>query len=248
MITLESAATPRLSVRAIRLVIPVGTASVVLTHLMEAAGCSADAVIALYFRRWVVETHYRDEKTSLDIETFHSQTENGIRQELLAMLIMAVSTRLLMRLRRIQSLLPGRNRNSNRPYQLGQEAAVLTPHCPQLALVIFSELLQRWPGSCITDPKSPDRPNPVSAKNPSINGKWSDPNEWRGLKSTALSLARPQGGHGHPVIGTAENRRDGCEQQLQQAMRRAPRARVLQLGKVLQQSHRCGHFSHSHLS
>jgi hypothetical protein len=42
---------------------------------MEAAGCSADAVIALYFRRWAVETHYRDEKTSLDIETFHSQAD-----------------------------------------------------------------------------------------------------------------------------------------------------------------------------
>ena len=50
----------------------------------------------LYFRRWAVETHYRDEKTSLDIETFPSQTENGIRQELFAILIMAVIARLLM--------------------------------------------------------------------------------------------------------------------------------------------------------
>ena len=73
MITLESPTTPRLCVRAIRLVSPDGTVSVLLTNLLEAAGFSAETLIGLYFRRWEVETHYRDEKTSMDIETFHSQ-------------------------------------------------------------------------------------------------------------------------------------------------------------------------------
>lgn len=35
----------------------------------------ASAITALYFRRWVVETHDHDEKTSRDIQTFHGQTE-----------------------------------------------------------------------------------------------------------------------------------------------------------------------------
>ena len=43
-----------------------------------------------------MEVHYRDEKTSLDIETFHSQPENGIRLELFAILIMAVIARTVM--------------------------------------------------------------------------------------------------------------------------------------------------------
>jgi len=41
-------------------------------------------------------TQYRDGKTSLDIETFHSQTENGIRQELFAILSLAAITRTLL--------------------------------------------------------------------------------------------------------------------------------------------------------
>ncbi|MGH8548551.1 MAG: transposase [Methylococcales bacterium] len=56
--------------------------------------------IFLYFRRWAVEVHYRDEKTALGVETFHSKTENRVRQELFAILIMAVITRTL-------SVLPG---------------------------------------------------------------------------------------------------------------------------------------------
>jgi len=34
----------------------------------------------------------------MEVETFHSQTENGIRQELFAILIMAVIARILARL------------------------------------------------------------------------------------------------------------------------------------------------------
>lgn len=63
---------------------------------LDAQRFSTPAIIALYFRRWAVETQYRDEKTSLDIESFNSHTENGIRQELFAILIVAVIARTLM--------------------------------------------------------------------------------------------------------------------------------------------------------
>ena len=66
-----------------------------LTNLPDEPRFAAAAVIELYFRRWAVELQYRDEKTTLDIETFHSQTENGIRQELFAILVMAVLARTL---------------------------------------------------------------------------------------------------------------------------------------------------------
>jgi hypothetical protein len=171
MLTLESAATPRLRVRAIRLVSPDGTVSVLLTNLMEAAGFSADAIIALYFRRWAVETHYRDEKTSMGIETFHSQTENGIRQELFAILIMAVITRLLMRL----TTDPEQASRAEPQFKhalisLAQEAAVLTPLDPERALVIFCELLEEMARVLNYRPKIPRPSQPRVCKKP-IN-KW----------------------------------------------------------------------------
>jgi len=52
----------------------------------------------LYFRRWEVENHYRDEKIYLEIEKFHTKTVNGILQELLAVLIMTVISKTLMQL------------------------------------------------------------------------------------------------------------------------------------------------------
>jgi hypothetical protein len=171
MITLESTATPRLRVRAIRLVSPDGTLSVLLTNLLEAAGCSADALIALYFRRWAVETHYRDEKTSMAIETFHSQTENGIRQELFAMVIMAVIARVLMRL----TTDPEHPSRAEPQFKhalisLAQEAAVLTPRDPVLALSIFRELLDEMARVLYYRPKVPRPSQPRVCKKP-IN-KW----------------------------------------------------------------------------
>jgi hypothetical protein len=131
-----------LTVRAIRLPSPDGTLSVLLTNLLEAQRFTAAAIIARYFRRWAVETQYRDEKTSLDSETFHSHTENGIRQELFAILLVAVIARLL------RVLMTDRDHPSGVEPQLkhamitvATEAAVLTPHCPILALAIFAELL-----------------------------------------------------------------------------------------------------------
>jgi len=171
MITLESPTTPRLSVRAIRLVSPDGTVSVLLTNLLEVAGFSAETLIGLYFRRWAVETHYRDEKTSMEIETFHSQTENGIRQELFAMVIMAVIARLLMRL----TTNPEHPSRAEPQFKhalisLAQEAAVLTPRNPVLALSIFRELLDEMARVLYYRPQVPRPSQPRVCKKP-IN-KW----------------------------------------------------------------------------
>lgn len=168
MITLKPAL-PRL--RVIRLVSPDGTVSVLLTNLMADAGFSADALIALYFRRWAVETHYRDEKTSMEIETFHSQTENGIRQELFAILIMAVITRLLMRL----TTDPEQPSRAEPQFKhalisLAQEAAVLTPKDPVVALSIFRELLDEMARVLYYRPKAPRPSQPRVCKRP-LN-KW----------------------------------------------------------------------------
>jgi hypothetical protein len=110
------------------------------------------------------------------------------------MLIMAVSTRLLMRLATDPEP-PSRAEPQFKQalISLAQEAAVLTPHCPQLALVIFSELLHEMARVLYYRPKVPRPSQPRVCKNPSINGKWSDPNEWRGLKSTALCAKKSSG-------------------------------------------------------
>jgi hypothetical protein len=163
--------TQTLILRAVRLVSPDGTVSVLLTNLIDNAPFAAEAIIALYFRRWGIETHYRDEKTSMALETFHSQTENGIRQELFAILIMAVIARLLMR------LTPASDPPSRAEPQfkhaiipLANEAYLLTPQCPELALLIFSELLNEIARVRYYRPKAP-RPSPPRVSKKPIN-KW----------------------------------------------------------------------------
>ncbi len=160
-----------ITLRAVRMVSPDGEVSVLLTNLQHPTRFPASALIALYFRRWAVETHYRDEKTSLDIETFHSQTENGIRQELFAILIMAVIARLLM------AFMTDPNHPAAAEPQfkhamitLAEEAFVLTPRCPALALVIFSELLHEIARVRYYRPKTPRPSQPRVCKKP-VN-KW----------------------------------------------------------------------------
>ena len=171
MITLEFSTTQTLTLRAIRLTSPDGTLSVLLTNLIGGAPFSAEAIIALYFRRWGVETHYRDEKSSMEIETFHSETVNGIRQELFAILIMAVIARILMRL----TTDPDHPSRAEPQFKhaiitLANEATVLTPQCPELALMIFRELLNEIARVRYYRPKTPRPSQPRVSKKP-IN-KW----------------------------------------------------------------------------
>jgi hypothetical protein len=171
MITLHFGKGQSVTLRAIRLASPDGTLSVLLTNLEGDARFTAEAVTALYFRRWAVETHYRDEKTSMRVETFHSQTDNGIRQELFAILIMAVIARLLSRL----AADPGHPSRAEPQFKhalltLAGEAALLAPRCPELALMIFSEVLGEIARVLYYRPKTPRPSQPRVSKQP-VN-KW----------------------------------------------------------------------------
>jgi hypothetical protein len=160
-----------LTLRVIRMISPDGELSVLLTNLQDEVRFPAPAVIELYFRRWAVEVHYRDEKTSLAIETFHSQTENGIRQELFAILIMAVIARTLMALMTD----PDHPASAEPQFKhaiitLAEEAFILTPRCPELALVIFSELLHEIARVRYYRPRKPRPSPPRVCKKPA--NKW----------------------------------------------------------------------------
>lgn len=180
-----------LKLRVIKLVSPDdGTVSVILTNLMDKKKFSSQEIIDLYFRRWEVESYYRDEKTFLEVDTFHSRTSNGIRQELFAALIMSVIARTLM----VVSL---QLQDQNAPSQNGQlqspkdstpmatlpepqfknavmtlatEAAILTPDNPRVAIRIFKEVLEEIRRVKYYRPKVPRKPKPRVTKTPP--SKW----------------------------------------------------------------------------
>ena len=79
-----------------RLESPGGTLPVLITNLLNSDLYTPQSIIELYFRRWQIEEKYRDEKTHLDIETFHSQSFDGIKQGLLAVIIMCVISSAMM--------------------------------------------------------------------------------------------------------------------------------------------------------
>jgi Transposase DDE domain len=171
VITLQPPHAEPIRLRALRLTSPDGERSVLLTNLEDPARFPAPAVIDLYFRRWAVEVHYRDEKTSLDIETFHSQTENGIRQELFAILIMAVIARTVMVLITDPDHPAGvEPQFKHAMITLASEAAILTPQCPALALRIFDELLREIARVQYYRPKT-SRPSPPRVSKKPVN-KW----------------------------------------------------------------------------
>jgi len=131
-----------IQLRIIRLESPDGTLSILITNLLNRDIYSASSLIKLYFRRWKIEEQYRDEKTYLDIENFHSRSENGIRQELFAILIMCVISRTMMLL--VTENSPEKKhvpQFKNAIISLAMDAALLTAEDPEVALQIFKELL-----------------------------------------------------------------------------------------------------------
>jgi hypothetical protein len=105
------------------------------------------------------------------VETFHSQTENGIRQELFAILAMAVIARILARL----AADPGHPSRAEPQFKhamvtLAGEAALPAPRCPELALMIFAELLDEIARVLYYRPKTPRPSQPRVSKKP-VN-KW----------------------------------------------------------------------------
>lgn len=128
--------------RVIRLVSPDGIVSVLLTNLYDKEDFPAKEITSLYFRRWEVESYYRDEKIVLEIEKFHGKSYNSILQELFAAMIMSVIARALMVL---SQTLVGEQREpqfKNAVMTLASEAAVLAADDPERAINILKEILE----------------------------------------------------------------------------------------------------------
>ncbi len=160
-----------IQLRIIRLVSPDGTVSVLLTNMLNMAAFPMQEIIDLYFRRWAVEDHYRNEKVALEIEKFHGKNSNSIRQELFAVAIMSVIARTLMVV--TQRALGSRMAEyqfKNAIMTLAAEAAILVPDDPGKAAEIFSEILQAISRVKYYRPKSPRPTQPrVTKKAPN---KW----------------------------------------------------------------------------
>ncbi len=156
-----------IKLRVIKLVSYDGTLSVLLTNLSNKKKFSAELIIKLYFRRWEVENHYRDEKIYLEIEKFHAKTGNGIRQELFAVLIMTVISKTLMQLSASGDLEP---QFKNAVMTLADEAAILLPDDPQTAARIFTEVLEEIARVKYYRPKTPRPSQPRVTKK--ANNKW----------------------------------------------------------------------------
>ena len=164
-----------LRLRAIRLAAPDGTVSILLTNLVDTRRFPRTAIIALYWRRWAVETHYRNEKTLQHIEQFHSRTPDGIRQELFAILIGCVIARTLTALavpseaiETAHSLV--RPQLKNALMSFARDAALLIPAHAGHALVILHELLHAIRQVKDYKPKAPRPTRPRVNKHPA--NKW----------------------------------------------------------------------------
>jgi hypothetical protein len=135
-----------IKLRIIRLTHPDGTLSVLLTNLFDQQAFLTQNIVDLYYRRWAVETHYRDEKVSFEIERFHTKTVNGVRQELFAILIVCVIARVVTALSVPSEAVETDHcrvapQLKNAVKSFAREAAILTAVNPQNALNVFQELL-----------------------------------------------------------------------------------------------------------
>ncbi|WP_404361397.1 IS4 family transposase [Methylotuvimicrobium sp. KM1] len=160
-----------IKLRVVRLESPDGTLSVLLTNLTGSRQYPAESLVELYFRRWRIEEQYRDEKLHLDIEMFHSHSENGIRQELLAVLVMCVISRTLIALLTD----PNPDRLSTPQFKnavraLASEVVVFTAAYPEIARNVFQELLVEITRVQYYHPKKPRKSYPRVSRKP-IN-KW----------------------------------------------------------------------------
>lgn len=157
--------------RVVRLESPDGTISALLTNLFDKVRFPKDQIIFLYFRRWEVETYYRDEKVVLEIEKFHGKAPNSIRQELFAAMIMSVISRALMAVARPKS----ENASAEPQFKhaimtLAAEAAALVPDDPDTALQVFEGIIKDIARVKYYRPKHPRPPQKRVTKR--RLGKW----------------------------------------------------------------------------
>jgi hypothetical protein len=130
-------------VRAIKMIGPEGTVSILLTNLFDRKAYPAHEMVELYSRRWAVEDHYRNEKVVMEVERFHAKSGNGIRQELFAAAIMTVIARLLMILS--QELTDSKAVEPQFTYSvnaLASDAVLLAAEDPEKSISIFKELIE----------------------------------------------------------------------------------------------------------
>lgn len=175
-----------IKLRIIRLTHPDGSVSVLLTNLFDAHAFPCQAVIDLYYRRWAVENHYRDEKTSFDIECFHSKTVNGIQQELFAILVVCVISRAITALSVPSETLETERctvapQLKNAVRSFAREAAILVAFDPEKTWAIFQELLND-----IRRVKY-YRPKITKPSKPRVNK--GAPNKWKNARSTKMEAA-----------------------------------------------------------
>lgn len=160
-----------IKLRVIKLVSPDGVLSVLLTNLYEKKKFQRKEIIDLYFRRWEIESYYRDEKVIMEVERFHAKTVNGILQELYASMIMSTISRTIMILSS-EKMYSGEHefQFKNAIVTLASEAAILAPDDPEKAVVIFEEIIAEISRVKYYRPKTPRASNPRVCKRP--------PNKW----------------------------------------------------------------------
>lgn len=171
-----------LKLRVIRLVSPDGTVSALLTNMSDRKTFTRNELTTLYYRRWAVEDHYRNEKTFLGIEQFHSKTPNGIQQELFAILVMSVISRILMVMSSTQ--VEGRQiepQFKHTALTLASEATVLVSSDPEKAVALFEEIISEIKRVKYYRPKFSRRSQPRVSKQP--------PNKWREAKKKKIMSA-----------------------------------------------------------
>ncbi len=172
-----------IKLRAVRLVSPEGIVSVLLTNLFNVNEFTCDEIIALYFMRWEVESYYRDEKVYLEIEKFHSKTANGIRQELFAILVMAVITRILMAISGDINETPitAEPQFKNAIMTLASDMAVFSSKNPAKTFEILQDILIEIRRVRYYRSKKPRKSQPRVTRRP--------PNKWTEGKTRKLALA-----------------------------------------------------------
>jgi len=156
--------------RVIRLVSPDGIVSVLLTNLYDKQNFPAKEITSLYFRRWEVESYYRDEKIVLEIEKFHGKSYNSILQELFAVMIMSVIARALMVLSQGLVGEPREPQFKNAVTTLAADAAALAADDPTRAISVLQEILEEMRRVIYYRPKAP-RPSQPRVTKRSKN-KW----------------------------------------------------------------------------
>lgn len=159
-----------IKLRVIKLVSPDGTVSVLLTNLYDKEKFPAQDIISLYFRRWEVESYYRDEKIVFEIEKFHGKSYNCVLQEFFAAMIMSVIARTLIVLSQPPADEPREPQFKNALMTLASEAAVLAAEDPERAINVFHDILQEIRRVIYYRPKMPRPSQPRVTKR--SNNKW----------------------------------------------------------------------------